>query len=129
MSREANLPSYATLIAKGKVEADAEQFYPAMLKELKEFAKGGIEGHPPFEVNQYWLQVALGCVKRDISIALANTDDAPDKGGALVIIVKDRSKSEGKDELSTWALARYPEVSLPGTAVASIWKNLRGLLI
>lgn len=87
--RSLSLPSWAKMIVKGKIEAEASEFYPEILEEL------GIT-----EVGDEELEIAFQCMKMDIQHAVAGTEAMPKSGGALVIIVNDASKEESG--ISKW---------------------------
>lgn len=93
--RKPSLPEWASVKTPGKIEVLADQFYPEYLVEL------GVE-----EPDQYWLEVAFQCMKMDIQSAVIGTDAMPEFGGALVISVRDMTKTDG---LSKWAQAAYPK--------------------
>lgn len=87
----ANLPAWAKPIAKGRVEIDPNGFYPAFFKELGVVKK---------DINQYWLTVGMQCAKWDVQRAIAGTDDAPQLGGALVLLAKD---------CPAWKMDKFPK--------------------
>lgn len=144
MKRKAVLPTWATAISAGKIEIDAAKFYPEILEELwvdedwpvpLEPTEEGAEptyadndkmyqGLQREEIDQYWLEVALQVAKRDLQVAINNTDLMPAKGSALVIIVKDGTKASNKSGVSTYAQSAY----LPGRGVekATKGKEARG---
>jgi len=117
MARELVLPKWAKVIAPGKIEIDADGFYPELLEELD----------APEELDQYWLETAFQCAKMDIQLAVAGTEAKPKPGGALVIIVKDNSKESGK-----WALKNHPkgkgvEAATKGREAREHFKRIRGI--
>lgn len=93
MTREAKLPAWAKALAPGKIQADAEQFYPAILAEL------GIEAG---KETPYDLEVAFQFMKMDVQAAVFGTDLAAKPGGALSIIVVDDSRA-ANNGVSRWA--------------------------
>ncbi|SFK74562.1 hypothetical protein SAMN05216302_101439 [Nitrosomonas aestuarii] len=93
--RTAQLPAWANAIAPGKIEIQADGFYPEWLELL---------GITEQDIDQYALECAFQCAKMDIQFAIAGTELMPPPGGALVIIANDGSKSSGK-----WAQKNYPE--------------------
>lgn len=100
MARELVLPDWAKEIGNGVIEANAEMFYPELLKEL---------GVKEEDVDQYWLTVVFHCAKMDIQMAAAGTKYAEAvRGGALRIHVLDDTKRNRKG-LSKWALKAHPK--------------------
>jgi len=93
--RTAQLPAWANAIAPGKIEIEADGFYPEWL---------GLLGVADDDIDQYALECAFQCAKMDIQFAVAGTELMPQEGGALVIIVNDGSKEAGK-----WRQKFYPE--------------------
>lgn len=119
MPRTASLPSWAKAVGPGVIDTFADGFYPEILAELwsDEFwpephddafpatdDQKLCDGLQRTEVDQYWLEVAYQIHKIDVQKAVFGTDLAPQRGGALRIIVNDGSKADG-----TWAQAGKPE--------------------
>lgn len=88
------LPSWAALVSQGLIAVDAGQMYPEILQEM------GI-----VDINQEALVIAQEVAKKDIAIAVAGTDAAPNAGGALVITINDDEQTE---DGSKWAFHKWP---------------------
>jgi hypothetical protein len=127
--KKANLPAWATAIAPGKIEIDAEQFYPELIDELWSDDHWPAEGQPMADIqrkklDQYWLEVAHQCAKLDVQFAVAGTELMPKTGGALVILVK-----PGKTD---YAQKKYPagrgvEAAAKGLEARAHYKRIRQL--
>lgn len=107
--KTAQLPAWAKALAPGKIEIQASEFYPEWLTLL------GVELDA---ITQYDLECAFQCAKMDIQFAVAGTELMPPEGGALVILVKDDDKLDGK-----WKQKNYPEGK--GVLAASKGKEAR----
>ena len=112
--RECVLPSWAKLISKGKVEIFADEFYPSFLKEL------GVDLFTDKD-----LELAFQCAKLDIQHAISGTNQMPPEGGALVIIVTDRSKRE--NGISKWK--QKSQVKLTAQEVKEAYSSIRKGLV
>lgn len=145
MPRTASLPSWATAIGPGVIETQADEFYPEILAELwadenwpDPIAEGDeaptdeqvlCKGLQRTEADQYWLEVAYQCAKLDIQHAVGGTDLAPEKGGALRIIIMDSSKVDG-----TWAQEGKPagrgvETARKGKEARRHYQRIRHLVL
>lgn len=104
-----DLPTWASAIAPGKIEINAEQFYPDLLNQLwadENWQESGVcKGLQRGEIDQYWLEVAFQCAKLDIKNAVNGSELSPQKGGALLIMVKDDTKADSG--ISRYAMASY----------------------
>lgn len=139
MSRNINLPSWAKVIAPGKIEVDASVFYPEILEELwadktwpTEVENTLYEGLQRTEVDQYWLEVAFQVAKMDIQMAISGTELMPEKGGALVIIIKDSTK-KSNNGVSIYAQKNAPKgrdvkVASNGREAREHFKRIRTVL-
>ena len=139
--KEANLPSWAESLGAGRVEIDAEQFYPEILDELwanaewpEEVQNTIYDGLQRTEVDQYWLEVAYQVAKMDIQSAVSGTDLMPEKGGALVIIIKDNSKETDSSGTSKYAQRDKPkgrgaDMASTGKEAREHYKRIRAVLI
>lgn len=133
----ANLPPWATMLSPGKVEIQADEFYPAILGELIDLDAGvktndkkqapvvfkGME-----ELDQYWLEVAFQCAKMDVQRAVQGTDDAPAEGGALTIFVNDNAKVAGTWAQKNYAVGRGTKAAAQGKEARAFYKVLRNLM-
>jgi len=136
--RTANLPDWAKAVGPGVIDIFADAFYPDMLAELWDDENwpeddGSDEaklcaGLQREEFNQYWLEVAFQCAKLDIQHAVAGTDLAPKKGGALRIIVVDGSKVDGKWAQKDKPKGRGIEQARKGKESRAHYKRIRNLL-
>jgi len=151
METNATLPSWAEAIAVGKVEINAEEFYPAILAELwadenwpekvntapdgepevLRFSEKMYEGLTRNKPDSYWFEVAFQVAKMDIQSAVSGSDLMPKKRGALVILVKDGSKSEGG--VSTWNQDAAPKgrnvlLATRGREARAHYSRIRALL-
>lgn len=118
--REASLPDWAVALDKGKIEVDAEKFYPAILGEL---------GVAEQDVDQYWLELAKTFMKFEVRLAIAGTALMPKSGGASVIYIVDGSKASGG--VSDWAQDAHAkgQGAIAGAKDArEAFKRLRGVL-
>ncbi len=112
--RECVLPSWAKLLGPGKVEILADEFYPSFLKEF------GVD-----EWTDEDLELAFQCAKLDIQHAISGTDQMPENGGALVILVRDESKQE--TGVSKWK--QKSSVKLKATQVQEFYNKIRRGLV
>lgn len=108
--RALNLPEWASLIAKGKVDLDADGFYKDWLERLN-VAKE--------DLNVYWLECAKICARLEVQLALAGTESVAKEGGALVMIINDSSKTDG-----TWVQANHQTRSDLADSESAITKDL-----
>ena len=127
--RKASLPNWATVIAPGKIEADAEKFYPELIQELVD-AGLNIDQE---NLDQYWLEVVFQMMKLDIQMSVIGTDAAPPEGGALIIMVNDVSKKKNAG-VSLWAQKDKPagkgaKAATKGMEAKENWRKIRGGLI
>lgn len=139
MNTETSLPEWAKALSVGKIEIDAEVFYPEIISELwddknwpKETTEKMYEGLQREVVDQYWAEVAFQVAKMDIQSAVSGSDLMPKKGGALLIIVKDGSKAKN-DGKSSWAQInlpkkRDPKLATTGKEARNHYKRIRALL-
>ena len=120
--RKLSLPEWATVIAAGKIEVDPAGYLPQYLKELAgtPFPVELTENAGEVKNDHYWASIAGLCMKWDIERAITNTEAAPKKGGALVLLIPNRPE---------WALKNLPAGA--GEALGmhrayAIYKLLRG---
>ena len=119
MKRDAVLPEWARAISPGKIEVDAELFYPAILAEL------GIDEE---DASQYWLAVAKAVMRMDVQVAVAGTNLAPTPGGALTILVKDATKAKGHSRFAMRFRDEGDGSAAGAMAARDHYKRLRGVL-
>ena len=121
--REASLPSWATVLGKGKIEVDAEKFYPEILGEL---------GVAEKDYDQYWMELSKTFMKFEVRLAIAGTALMPESGGASTIYIVDRSKAaEGANGVSRWAQEAHSEgrgIVEGAKDAREVFKKLRGVL-
>jgi len=121
MKKNVNLPEYARMLKNGRIEIDADKFYPLLLKEL------GIT-----DIDQYWLEVAYQCMKLDMQSAIKGTE-IEINGGAVVLLVKDATKLSN-DGISKWAQERFPkgkgiDAATKGKEARAHYKRIRGVIL
>jgi len=103
MFRQLSLPSWATLISKGRVEIRAQEFYPEILKELWDDENWDETCQEQRgSLSQYWLETAYQIAQKDVRHAISGTESMPKRGGALHIMVKDTDKTQ-------YSQKQYPE--------------------
>lgn len=101
----ATLPTWATLVKKGRVEIDPDGYFPAFLSEL---------GINKDDADQHALTVCTQCAKWDVLRSLAGTNDAAQNGGATVILIKNRP---------VWALSQFKAKGASGKTVEDATKG------
>lgn len=151
--KQASLPDWAKANCPGKIEIDAEKFYPEIIIELwddenwpdkKNIAAKGKPENLQYadkmyndlqrtEIDQYWVETAFQVAKLDVQSAVSGTELMPDKGGALLIIVKDGSKSANKG-VSKWQQKSLPkgrgcDAASKGKEARSHYERIRNLLL
>lgn len=91
MPRELNLPAWAKPHPNRPhaVQVDLDGALPAYFAEL---------GVAEDQIDQYWITVAMICIRLDIQAAVAGTELAPPAGGAFFLMIEDRPK---------WALKNF----------------------
>ncbi|WP_299073000.1 hypothetical protein [uncultured Paraglaciecola sp.] len=108
--RTLNLPEWASLICKGKVDLDADGMYKDWLGRLNVTKD---------DLNVYWLECAKICARLEIQLALAGTDSVADEGGALLLIINDNSKTK-----NTWKQKSRSTKSVNATPEEAISQDL-----
>jgi len=114
--RTAQLPAWANPIAPGKIEIEADGFYPEWLELL---------GVAYDDIDQYALECAFQCAKMDIQFAIAGTELMPPAGSALVIIITDGSKETGKWKQKNYQEGRGAKAASKGHEARAHYKRIR----
>lgn len=116
--KTAQLPAWAKALAPGKIEIQASAFYPEWLALL---------GANMDSLTQYDLECAFQCAKMDVQFAVAGTELMPQSGGALVILIKDDDKADGKWRQSNYPEGKGVEAATKGREAREHYKRIRQL--